>query len=193
MITLVVDRKQNKVGYIISNKFFPSNFIDSIVSSPLPISSTKLCTKFGRMITVDSSVYSLEEDFLDLLRGVSFSSSLNDISFIKRFPSDSELSCLSEYWKEFSIKYRHTYTVIDKELNILGYFITDEDIYESGNCYLCMLEVLDKDRGIGTSIVKKLVSITSIRGLSCIKARTFWLRNGAVFSNGDYFKIPINI
>lgn len=187
MITLVVDKEQNKIGYVIDNKFFPTRFIESIVDKPLSVDQTKIGFIFNKVLIISTDVFSLESDFLEQIKGVSLE--FNDISFIKRCPSEDELNDLSNYWRSLNLYFRNVYTIIDGKLNILGYFITKEDIYSSSSCYLGMIEILDKGQGIGTAVVSKLRKLTSIRGLSCISAVEFWERNGAKFSESNKFEL----
>lgn len=193
MITLVVDRNQSKLGYVIDNSFFPISFINSIFDEELIVNETKIGTIIGQIVVVGNNCYSLCDDFLYKYREVCTDYKLKDISFIKRSPNEDELEGLSSYWSSFEIQFKNVYTIVDNNLRILGYFVSNKDIYMSNICYIGMIEILDKNRGIGTKAISRLKKITSIRGLSCVSAVNFWSRNGAKFSDFNRFEIPQDI
>lgn len=191
MIVRVVNKKQRILGYLIDNYFYPTNFITHITSQ-IPFKSTVFGYEKRNGTLVDGILYK-STDYLLQLKKQKVSLQFNDLSFIERKPTDEELNNLSSFWQ---IKYRSTryfYTIVDSELTVLGYFTTNKSIYHSSTCYLAMIEILEKNRGIGTSVVRKLTSMVSITGLSYIDAVSFWKRNGAVFHEDNRFDLARNI
>ena len=191
MIVQVVNKNQRVMGYVIDNYFYPINFITHITSQ-IPFKSTVFGYEKRNGTLVDGILYK-STDYLLQLKKQKTSLQFNDLSFIERKPTDEELNNLSSFWQ---IKYRSTryfYTIVDSDLTILGYFITNKSIYHSSTCYLAMIEIIEKNRGIGTSVVRKLSSMISITGLSCIDAVNFWERNGAVFHEDNRFDLVRNI
>lgn len=193
MIVRVVNKKQRILGYLIDNYFYPTNFITRVTSKIL-FESTVFGYEKRNGILVDGILYLYKStDYLLQLRKQKALLKLNDLSFIERKPTVEELNRLSSFWQIKSRSTRYFYTIVDSDLTILGYFTTNKSIYHSSTCYLVMLEILEKNRGIGTSVVSKLTSMVSITGLSYIDAVSFWKRNGAVFHEDNRFDLVRNI
>lgn len=189
MIVQLVDTKQSHLGYTINNVFYPYDFINSVVKGELPCDKTEFAKQTPYGVVTQNQMYHYVSDYLESLKSQNLSIDFNDISFIERKPTDDELYDLSSFWKISKCTTRYVYTIVDNKLSTLGYFITNKNIYTACDCYLAMIEILDKNRGIGTSVVSKLLKLTSIQGISCVTARDFWARNGAVFSKDNRFKI----
>lgn len=191
-IIQVVSSRQRRLGYIINNDFIPANILDNACSD-IVISKTVFGVFVENKLLTDIGVFDLMSDYLDILVSLRNLISYNSISFIQRVPLKDELCYLSSFWKAIDIKRRYVYTVIDSSVNILGYIITNKDITRYSDCYICMIEVLDKGIGVGTRIVSKFLTFSSIRGYSCITAVDFWKSFGAIFTKDNHFKIPRNI
>ena len=193
MIVQLVDTKQSRLGYVINEVFYPYDFINSIIKKELTYNKTEFAELSQHKVITKSRVYLYGSDYLESFKSQNLSIDLNNISFIERTPTNDELCDLSSFWRVSKCTKRYIYTVVDSKLNVLGYFITNKNIYTAYDCYLVMIEILDKGRGTGTSVIKKLLKLTSIQGVSCISATDFWARNGAVFSENNHFKIARNI
>lgn len=190
MIIQVVSKKQDILGYLINDVFYPEYVFSALVRDKLNID--KIC--FGSLINsgvlVSNKSYELSKNFLSDLQNLRLDVNYNNISFICRYPSPAELSELSTFWKCVdNISDKYVFAIVDNRLNIQGYFLTDVNIYKAYSCYIFMFEVFNKDRGIGTDAVRRLKQLVEIRGFSCVRAKNFWLRNGAIFSKDDHFKI----
>lgn len=181
----VVDNK-DIIGYISNNTFIPHSILSNIV---VDIKIDKTISGY------DKSLISSDKDWLLDLKSVKSDLNLKPISFIHRKPDIEEISefSLSQYWKIADLDRRFVYTVVDEGLKILGYFVTDSDIFNSFSCCISMLEIVNKGVGTGTKIVSELKRLANIKGYSCVSAHDFWKKNGAIFYDGEHFEIPIDM
>ena len=76
------------------------------------------------------------------------------------------------------------------ELEVFGYLLLNAPLYASKFVFVAMLETVHKGIGYGSRIVESLKSRgVHMSGLSTVDAERFWIKHGAVFSDGNRFKI----
>ena len=193
MVELVVNKRGTRLGYKINGKFFSKSFIDSILSKELGYTKVVIGKCVGNNIVLEGKTYKPDRDYLSDLKSLSLDLDYNDISFIARIPSEDELHDVSSFWRNKYLVRRHCYTIIDKDLKVLGYLATSTSIDTPYDCYICMLEIIDKGRGTGTRVVRELTKRCSLLGYSCVTAKDFWIKCGAVFKDLYQFKVFRNI
>lgn len=189
MIELVVNGRGTQLGYKINGKFFSKSFIDSILSKELGYNKVVIGKCVGNSVVLEGKTYKPDKDYLSDLKSLSLDLDYNDISFIARIPIEDELHDVSSFWMNKDLVRKHCYTIIDKDLKVLGYIATSTSIDTPYDCYICMLEIIDKGRGTGTRVVKELTKRCSLLGYSCVTAKDFWIKCGAVFKDLYQFKV----
>ena len=193
MVELVVNKRGTRLGYKIGGKFFSKSFIDSILSKELGYDKVVIGKCVGNSVVLDGKTYKPDKDYLSCLKSLTLDLGYNDISFIARIPSEDELYDVSSFWSNKDLSRKHLYTIVDNNLKTLGYLATSTSIDTPYDCYICMLEIIDKGRGTGTRVVKELTKRCSLLGYSCVTAKDFWIKCGAVFKDLYQFKVFRNI
>jgi hypothetical protein len=203
MLYRVVDStgKETK-GYLVDDIFIKSGNIKYLTYKNIPNCKSVIGKCHRQSVEIDSFTY---KDFtctmcyanyrntLDRLKANGFK--LNDIIFVRCTKYDLDLEDLSPLWEvtralgvRSGIKYY--VCVSGKDFSELAYIMTKDNLFTSKSVHISMIEVFDKNKGYGSSIINTLVTQgKTISGISAIDAKRFWGSVGASFSVGNSFVI----
>ena len=96
---------------------------------------------------------------------------------------------LSSFWENYDYSNSYSYEFYDVKLKkSLGIIVTKNPIVDQNVCQIVMLEVFEKGKGHGKTIVDFLKSIKDISGFSLYSTVPFWKSCGAeVEENGKFY------
>lgn len=119
---------------------------------------------------------------------------LHDVLFFPCSLSDIDTEGISSFWKvafDLPLRSYSVITVTDSNFKMLGYLFLRQDLFKSKSIYINMIEVIDKQKGIGTNIVSRLKELgIGISGLSTSDAIPFWEKQGAkIVDKHNHFTI----
>lgn len=192
MILEVVNRANQRKGYLVDNIYIPNEVLKYFTSDNLSISKTIYGKSSGRNIKVGITIYKNILGIRDYRKvlGVLLKNNivLNDIIFIKSSIDNINTSELSSIWSKRKKSF-NTYICLHN-FNEVGLILTKDDIFKSENIYISMIEVFNKGNKDGTLIVSELKRLgKSLSGLCFISAVDFWKKCGASISENLHFKL----
>ena len=108
---------------------------------------------------------------------------LHDVLFFPCSLEDIDTDKVSSFWKVaygLPLRSYSVITITDSNFKLLGYLFLRQDLFKSKSIYINMLEVINKQVGVGTNIVSRLKALgINISGLSTADAISFWEKQGA--------------
>lgn len=73
---------------------------------------------------------------------------------------------------------------------LLGYLLLNTRLYTSKSLFIAMIETVRHRCGYGSRIIESLKAQgIRLSGLSTVDAKSFWIKHGAIFRDGNRFRI----
>lgn len=201
MIQTIISQSGNTRGWLIDDYFVPigllkffspqSSFRGMKVIGTIDKAGVKIRGKrYPNILKVINSKNCREVLRSFIVNGII----LHDILFFPCSLSDIDTEGVSSFWKvafDLPLRSYSVITVTDSSFKTLGYIFLRQDLFKSKSIYINMLEVLDKQRGIGTNIISRLKNLgIGISGLSTSDAVLFWEKQGAkIIDKYNHFTI----
>lgn len=190
MITRINNKRGVTIGYLFDTIYISCESLNLLSCAPVYPKSQRLGKEYKTYCKIGDMCYKnleflINEGMIEfvlstlrdnglLLRETIFLRVTKD--FIQGYP-------LSKSWEQ-KFKGVDIYCCCDEFGRCLGFLALKRD-------YIVMIEVLDKGMGFGTYIINSMLDIKgSLKGMSVVEAKNFWLKQGADFSpDGLYFSI----
>lgn len=190
MIQTIISQSGNTRGWLIDDYFVPigvlkfftpqSSLRGMKVNGVIDKSGVKIRGKrYPNILKVINSKNCREVLRSFIVNGII----LHDVLFFPCSLYDIDNEKVSSFWKvAFDLPLRSYYviTVTDSNFKTLGYLFLRQDLFKSKSIYINMLEVIERQKGNGTSIVSRLKALgIGISGISTSDAISFWEKQGA--------------
>lgn len=200
MIQTIITSSGNVKGWLVENYYIPkrvlkyftpvANLRGTRVISKVDKSGIKIRGKrYYNILTVMDST-----NCSDILRSFIINGiSLHEIIFFPCKLKEVDTN-LSSFWKliqELPLGKCYPYRILTSEFKEVGYILLRQDLYTKHINYINMLEIKERNKGIGTKVVTQLKqNCYKIGGLATCDSLDFWKKQGAeIVDNQNHFTV----
>lgn len=191
MVSMITNKRKDKLGYLVNSTFFPIDDLRYITSSEVPYRSIRLGKYSKNICRIHDMCYEnfeilVADNMADYVLHILESNgvTLRGVVFLKERKGNlDKFGLKSDIWRQ-KFKGCDIFSCYSCYGHLIGV------VAMHGN-YIAMLEVFDKGCGYGKIIVDELKDIyKTLKGMSLIDCKGFWQKQGADFEPDKlYFSI----